>query len=399
MGYKQRQPRTIMADDPAELRNSDLAQWNSEYALNMAVAARFKQANKLATIAKKNAAFWVLGSGIGAVGTGIGASATPHPLAAFSGGRLLEALTGIKTTVPAKRGRRKRSHDETSGGDDDADPQRRVRARSGDQEIGDGDFFAGADGVGAPMDVDVDVDVEVGRRGPASLQDDPSLNMPWNITASVKSSAQGSSVYSRQLVTNAGRSRSIMTPGPEGMVHLSSGGLPFGPRRGRLTSASPLAGRGVMHPSRGSAMDQDMDVDLDTFSGIGGDHQITDNDAYQDANNDGQDTTALEQPKWLTSSLDQESVNFYDYVKDRIHETAANAKSRPNSPCKAIGGKTAVSFASLLPVESNTRAVATQALMHVLILATNGGLRVSQGTTLRVPKGARDTGDIFMALA
>ncbi|KAK2813066.1 hypothetical protein FQN49_008329, partial [Arthroderma sp. PD_2] len=202
--FRQRHPKMFGIDEPAELGNSDLAQWNSGYAENMAAAAKAKLHNKLITIAKKNAAFWVLGSGIGAVGVGLGAGAVLHPLAAFSGDQLLASLTG----APCRQRRRKRSRDETDKDyNSDESAEKRARTRNGDPELGLDEAVEADDGPGLVVE-----DVEVGLQAPASLRDDDLSHMPWNITASIKSSAQGSSVYSRQGFASGGLFSSMAGP-------------------------------------------------------------------------------------------------------------------------------------------------------------------------------------------
>jgi hypothetical protein len=130
--------KAMEVDDPPHLRNADLAQWNSGYVHNMAVAAKLKQNNKMITVAKKNAAFWVFGIGIASVGAGIGAYGIPHPLEVFSGDDLLQALTG----KPSKSPRRKRGRSQV---DADAEEGRNVRQKT-DEEVG--------RGVGGDMDDD-----------------------------------------------------------------------------------------------------------------------------------------------------------------------------------------------------------------------------------------------------
>lgn len=126
MRRKKRFAKTMEVDDPQELRNAQLAQWNAEYAQNMAVASKQKQQNKLLTVAKKNAEFWVFGKGIGSVGVGLGSYEVPHPLNAFSGDRLLEMLSGTKKTGSGrKRGRKARDDKES-----DVEEGRRVRPRN-----------------------------------------------------------------------------------------------------------------------------------------------------------------------------------------------------------------------------------------------------------------------------
>lgn len=134
MPVKKRRVKNMQVDEHPELGNSDLAQWNSQYAENMALAVKLKENNKLASIAKKNAAFCVLGVGIAAVGLGLGLSRVPHPLDIFSGNRLLNALTGTKTGSPG----RKRSHNAASDESDLDEFGRNVRQKNGGGEVGRG---------------------------------------------------------------------------------------------------------------------------------------------------------------------------------------------------------------------------------------------------------------------
>lgn len=122
---KKRSTKTMEGDDPQELRNAQLAQWNAEYAQNMVVASKQKQQNKLLTIAKKNAEFWVFGKGIGSVGVGLGSYEVPHPLNAFSGDRLVEMLSGAKEAGSGRKRGRKTGDDKES----DVEDGRRVRPR------------------------------------------------------------------------------------------------------------------------------------------------------------------------------------------------------------------------------------------------------------------------------
>lgn len=129
MRQKKKTAKAINVDDPPELRNSDLARWNTQYLQNMAIASKLKENNKLITVAKKNAAFWVLGVGIASVGTGVGTSRIPHPLEAFSGDQLLGALTG----KPLETSRRKRNRDANGAGL--YNEGRNVRQKVGEQEL------------------------------------------------------------------------------------------------------------------------------------------------------------------------------------------------------------------------------------------------------------------------
>ena len=135
MRRRPRAPRELPVDERQELHNSDLAQWKADYLDNMATATEIKKNHKAYALAKKNAEYWVMGAGIGGVGTGIGASKLKSPLDMFAGSAMMEALTGIQT-LPA---RQKRARDKSEDQESDSET-RRVRMRDGDgEQIGRGD--------------------------------------------------------------------------------------------------------------------------------------------------------------------------------------------------------------------------------------------------------------------
>ena len=90
----------------------------------MANAAHVKLQKKLPAVAKRNAAFWVYGTGIGGIGLDSRESGIDSPLSIFAGDKLMTALTGIEPPVTA----RKRSHGEDEERESDREA-RRVRAR------------------------------------------------------------------------------------------------------------------------------------------------------------------------------------------------------------------------------------------------------------------------------
>lgn len=261
------------------------------------------------TIVKKNAAFWVFDQGIGSVGIGLGVLHKAHPLKTYSGEALYNALSGH-----SNRNEDIDTHDavETARNNRHEDPP----------------------------------DVELGRQGPPSLMDEHSSQMPWNITASVQSSQRG----------RLGSMSDFSTRG----VQNSSGRL--GSRtRGRLASASPLAGRGYRDGLDGLSIPGHVDEELDDLER----EEIT---KYLESElaADYEGFSALSRrasAARAVSSLDQESLNFLDFIK-----TGMDASPDTNH----------VLFSSLLPPNETTRAVATQGLMNVLTLATKGVLTVSQ---------------------
>lgn len=310
-----RAARAIDLDDKTALRNTDLARWNDEYLANMARASKQKQQNKMQTISKKNAAFWVFGQGIGSVGVGLGLNREAHPLKFYSGEGLYWMVSG-----DAHRPRQRR----TVGSDEDSEVDENPRGKRS------------PDGKEPP-------DVEIGRQGPPSLMDEHSSQMPWNISASVRSSQRGrlgSDMSVRGVPDSTGR---------------------LGSRtRGRLTSASPLAGRGYLDGRDSLAIPGYADEELDELERM----EIT---RYLESElaADHEDFSTLSRRATAAAraaTLDQESLNFFEFIKTNLD--------------KADGGH--VLFSSLLPPAETTRTVATQGLMNVLTLATKGVLSVSQ---------------------
>ena len=130
-----RLPRVLTMDDQKSLRNADLASWNNNYASNMANATKNKLQHKASALTKKNAAFWVYGTGINGVGVRVGGPKLPNPLDMFAGDSLMTALTGVAVQTT----RRKRSLTEDVGHETDSEA-RRVRMRDEDEDqIGRGD--------------------------------------------------------------------------------------------------------------------------------------------------------------------------------------------------------------------------------------------------------------------
>jgi len=126
-----RQPKPLEFDERPGLTNEELRQWNEGYLINMQQVIDVKHTHKLASQAKKNAEDWVLGRGIGGVGSGLGQSSVPGPLQMFSGTSLLAALTG---RAPSPAGtKHARSTSVMSAAEES---ERRVRVRHEGSEQG-----------------------------------------------------------------------------------------------------------------------------------------------------------------------------------------------------------------------------------------------------------------------
>ena len=132
---KRRAPRTLPVDERQELRNTDLSQWKTDYIANMADATAAKMSHRAPFVAKRNAAFWVVGAGIGGVGARIGSSSLQSPLGMFAGDSMMEALTGIKISTTGKK--RGRDDQDDHGTESET---RRTRIRDGDwDQLGHGE--------------------------------------------------------------------------------------------------------------------------------------------------------------------------------------------------------------------------------------------------------------------
>lgn len=212
---------------------------------------------------------------------------------------------------------------------------------------------------------------------PASLPDETSSQMPWNITASLQGSVAGSSSVPRPFDSFDRSSRR----------HFGrSNRLPS-----RFANLSPLAGRGLRQDLPG--YDRLSSLSLDDFG------DLNDNDMgvymgedipleHADLFHDAVEREAAETQETV-SSLGHADRNFFDFLESRV-QAQANTGTIPLQK---------MSFSGLFPAESTSRSVATQALMHVLTLATKNVIRVSQRRATReLPYSIEDLGEIYLAV-
>ncbi|PTU18856.1 hypothetical protein P175DRAFT_0463954 [Aspergillus ochraceoroseus IBT 24754] len=360
MRQRQRAPKIFPLDNNPTLRNSDLLHMNENYLKNMASAAKQKQQNKIPTQAKKNAAYWVFRAGVGCVGAGVGSTHIVHPLHLFSGDELYESL--VPTT---KRNSRKRPCEsgEEGGG-------RRVRSKEGDEEnIARGEI---------ENNNLWNEEVEIGRHPSPSLKDGNSSLMPWNITASIQSSRHETSAAN--ILRGLGS-----VGGPSSWFRRS---------RSRLTSASPLAGRGFPFDmdrinSLFSPGNQEEDLDrlegFDLSNYLEPENVMGSNSVVDGAGASTYTSQVALQSGLSQSSMDQESLNFLDFLAAKMDSLKSAEDVEPHSdavttPPRIAAGKKEITFSTLLPTQKTSRTVATHGLMHVLALATKGFLSVRQST-------------------
>lgn len=337
---KKRQPKTIELDRTTSLHNRDLNEWSTNYLDRMHEQSRAKQAGKLAAQAKKNAEHWFLGAG-SLLGQGM-----RGPLELLSTVQMLEIFTGVDILNPGK----KRSRE----GDDSSGSNKQSRGGPSPDQIARGVD----DGRGCQYDDDMpminDETIEQGREAPTPLDDRHLSNLfPWNQSAG-----------SRQ-------------PADSNVTSTSFGGGGIRPnvagRRGsRLTTASPLVGRGSVVP----------DINNDVFQFGGSDIAMggsTSEDEFELFGPAAQvDTQTAAQSQWQRVVLGAESANFLTFVQTAIDDAdiARQNAAAGDEEDEALEGS--VDFETILSSESNSQIVAAQAFLHVLALGTKGLIKVAQ---------------------
>jgi hypothetical protein len=329
-------PRVVPIDRHTVLGNRVLAQWSSGYVENMREAAVRKQAPRLAAIAKRNAEQWILGAN-SLLGQGL-----RGPLDLFSGARLLEAFTGIDLLATGH----KRARDE----DSNSEAERRVRSRiePSSDELG--------RGVGDDMILDYgDETIEQGREAPTPL-DERQLSslLPWNQSAA---SRRPSNIHQT----------STSIAGGFGMQLNSMG------RRGsRLTSASPLIGRGAIDGEL-----DDLQLPGSDFGG-GGVTGLTGDEEFELFGPAAQvDTQTAAQSQWQRATLVGETANFLDFVRTAIEDLDDGRRKVAEETEEDMSLGT-IEFEELLPRMSNSNVVAAQGFLHALALGTRHMLKLSQ---------------------
>ena len=333
-----RAPRVIALDQSIELRHGDLARWNTDYLINMQTAAQHKLAHRLPLQARKNAEFWVLGSGLGRIGAWPTESVL-NPLAAFAGAGLWEQITGLPLNAGLKRDRDSGIDTETEQGG------RRVRPRPSDEELFRGMGVEGEEGVITGFG---DEDVEHPREAPEAL-DDISSALPWNITASIRGSSVARAASSIRRGT-LGRPSSVGVLGS------------LGRRGSRLVS--PLVGRGLTAPG---IEELDVGVTSDEFAGLGdlGAPPLGDDEFEIFGPAAAGDTQTAAESQWRRAALDHQAQNFLTFVEAGIEDKrtrAVEAAGGDGGVAVEVVGE--VTFEELLPPASNSRMESVGAYRH-----------------------------------
>lgn len=218
----------------------------------------------------------------------------------------------------------------------------------------------------------------MGREAPPALEDQ---SFPWNVSVSATGSRPGSAARAFGLTTSVGRPGSLAGPG---------GGVPssLDRRASRITSASPLLGRGQQRYSSLELPIPEDDVELLGLQEMSASNEAEDFQLYGPGA--GVSTQVAAESQWMRATLDQESRNFLDFVTSEITGRNMALSQAEEEPSEPTGLPNAVLLEDLLPPSQHTKIVAAQALHHVLALATKGLLAVQQDMaygqiTLRLP--------------
>lgn len=355
---KQRAARILPVDVTVQLRSKDLLDWNNNYLANMSAASQAKNQKLLARQAKQNADYWVWGAGIGGIGSRLQGVSGPTPFDMFMGDQLFEHFTGLDRSASAGMKR-----DRDSGIDDvTQEESRRVRQKpNGSSEErehvveDEAMFIPGGDDVDLPRD-----EVELPRDAAEALDDEHVLSeMPWNITASIRGSSAVPRSARAQLTGSAGGPSSLTT----------------GRRGVRLTSASPLQGRGRDIELPGF---DEGDNSFDDYAGFAGPGFSSDMpDAAIMAATDADPSAPTNR---VNEALDAEGENFLDFIADAIDENRGKGVQEQATTAGANenANEDEISFRALIPHGPNKKVVASQALMMTLALGTKGLLNVRQ---------------------
>ncbi|KAF2458390.1 Rec8 like protein-domain-containing protein [Lineolata rhizophorae] len=377
-----RQPaRAIRLDERLELRNRDLLTWNASYLNNMTVAAAQKRAARERTLARKNAAHWVLGAGLGGLGSMSGMPGTmgPNvPISAlgrmFSGPEFVERITGIdfaalaSGTAAPRRKRRSTSLPSDGSGERGRRVRQRGESSMAEATFGADDFQFGHVGTSpaAPGIVRADDEVELPREQHRA-EEDASSAMPW-----YAGSLRGSSV----LRGRAGSRVPSAVSGRVGSALGATGGFPTS-TGGPSSFAGPVGGLG-----QGRARETASPSPLARRSGQDrGGISVTElEELLGEAPEQRQGEAAGED----VQGLDAEGAHFLNFVADCIvtkqgaRIAAATAAGEDVQMADVLAEVNEVTFEELLPPPQYMRIVAAAGLMNLLGLVTKGVVAVRQ---------------------
>ena len=166
--------------------------------------------------------------------------------------------------------------------------------------------------------------------------------------------------------------------GPSSAPRVEGGSARALSRRvSRMTSASPLSGRGQ---ERLSSLElPGFGDEAEPFGGPFGSDDQGDFDGFE-LYGPGADIDIQTAPssRWMRATLDPESSNFLEFLKAQIDEMPPPDDDDEENPEGGVRSKRTVTFEELLPPAQHNKMVAAQALYHVLALATRNLVDVQQ---------------------
>ena len=323
---KRQQPQKMsrMIDDDIRISRNDFRQWHEDYTEKM-LLARKKQLNSTWPQARKNATSFLFTNGIADVGLFYKVAGFDHPLASeFCGTSLSARLSGREPeSIDIKSSSHRRKSDEAFEGEEDANEGRNVRQRTYDPaETGRGtqaqDFHHAVYGD--------DYIPEFGMDAAQPLEDHHSSSlMPW--------SRQGSAVPGSSVRGPGSAQKPSAAPSP-----LLHGNITFG---GSIERHSDPVGKGGddMHSMDSSLDIEPLPLDFDAAH----------------------------------AGLDTASQDFLGYAVKRILAEAQEPDTERLQQTHRW-----IDFADLASPERHSKAIAAQAFMHILSLATKGAISVTQ---------------------
>ncbi|RKF59241.1 putative rad21 rec8 n terminal domain-containing protein [Erysiphe neolycopersici] len=379
--------KNIIIDESIELENFDMRRMAAEYHKIMIDQVGLKTRAKEISESKKNALYYVFGTGINNIGESLGLSNTINSLVTFAGEALHERIMGHFTTPPLEH-RRKRSQSESEIDEKSTNK----RARNMYLESSRRPFISNDEFISPHEDeYGYDKSMEVGREAASALRDHPSSGMmPWNISASAHS-----------------------RPGSS-MQRLGS----------RLTPASPLFGRGgSTHPiDLEGLLENQNDVDIYDlnakkdqhayrFLSDDGDDRVADinfpSQPWQSLHGDmktnefgifgpaaGVDSQTAATSQWVREALDRESINFFDFLRSTLVSEINCGLIDNTEEIGVSKNQKCITFSKLIEPEKNNFIVAAQAFYHVLNLGNKHVIVVKQENQV----DSKIDSDIFISI-
>ncbi|KAG8420558.1 R8 protein [Metarhizium acridum] len=334
-----------MLDQELRVPRDEFRGWTENYATNM-LAARNRIKATTQAKAKQNALAFLYWKGLAQVGDFQRDFGINHPLAhEFAGTALKAHVLGLNVDdiedINPKKGRRRKSPEAFGDGHDDI---RNVRRRVDEDEFARGEAAGPGDG----LDLGHDSAPEMGLEAGAALEDKHSSSlMPW--------SRQGSAA-----------------PG--------SAPRALGSAQKSVTAPSPLHGRGSLIGS----VERQSDPIEGSLGVVGFDSQLSSMDFEQGLLKPNFDAANDTLPS--TQGLDTSSQRFLTYVANQF--AAEDALGTHDAQHKYW-----IDFDSLAHPDVHTKAIAAQAFLHVLSLATKNVISVEQdGIEDKQPFGALRVG-------